>query len=181
VSGKAVTCVTGPFDPIELPAVSPEVIYENELAVVIGTRCRNVPVHDAAHVIAGYTICNDVTVVDWTQHSPTVWLGKSFDTHGPLGPWLVTADEVGDPQSLGMRVLVNGEERSRDHTSSMVRTCAELVSYLSQVMTLEPGDVLATGTASLPASFLRSGDVVRCEIERIGAIENPVVAQAPTR
>jgi 2-keto-4-pentenoate hydratase/2-oxohepta-3-ene-1,7-dioic acid hydratase in catechol pathway len=177
---KQVSCITGPFDPIILPAISKELIYETELAVAIGRRCHRVEKADALTMIAGYLICNDVTVVDWSQYSPTVTLGKSFDTHGPIGPWIVTPDELGDTHSLDMRAYVNGEERNSDNTSRMINDCAELIAYLSQVVTLYPGDILTTGTASVPAEFLKAGDVVRCEIEGIGYLENTVVNEDDT-
>lgn len=175
---KQVTCVNGPYDPIKLPSVSKELIYEAELAFVIGRRCRHVPKEAAPRVIAGYLVCNDLTVVDWALQSPTVMLGKSFDTHGPIGPWLVTPDEVGDPHALRVRSYVNGEERQDGSTSSMKYDCFDMVAYLSKVFTLEPGDILTTGTPSRVSQFLKAGDVVRCEVDRIGHIENVVVAES---
>lgn len=175
---KQVTCVNGPFDPIELPRASGKVIYEVELAFVIGQRCRHVTGSDASSAIAGYLICNDVTVVDWVLRSPTATLGKSFDTHGPLGPWLVTADEVGDPQALGLRSYVNGAERQCGSTAQMHFSCPEMVEYLSSVFTLEPGDVITTGTPSRVSEYLKVDDTVRCEIDGIGHIENVVIAES---
>jgi 2-keto-4-pentenoate hydratase/2-oxohepta-3-ene-1,7-dioic acid hydratase in catechol pathway len=132
-------------------------------------------------VIAGYTITNDVTVRDWQVRAPTVTLGKSWDTHGPLGPWLVTGDEVGDPHALRLRTLVNGERRQDAVTGDMLVDCFRQVEFLSTAFTLEPGDVIATGTPAgigatqNPPRFLRAGDLVRVEIDALGALENPVV------
>ena len=181
---KQTTCVTGPFAPIELPAVSDKLDYEGELALVIGTRCRHVRAEHAPEVIAGYLVANDVSVRDWQMRVPTWTLGKSFDTHGPLGPWLVTADEVGDPHALTLRTWVNGELRQMASTADMIHSCFAMIEHLSTVMTLEPGDVIATGTpagigaAREPPQYLRAGDVVRVEIERLGALQNTVVTAA---
>ncbi|AOY91483.1 5-carboxymethyl-2-hydroxymuconate isomerase [Cupriavidus sp. USMAA2-4] len=180
---KQVSCVTGPFDPVHMPKVSDKLDYEAELAVVIGRRCRHVPAEEAASVVAGYTVCNDVSVRDWQMRSPTMMLGKSFNTHGPFGPWLVTADEVKNPHDLQMRMLVNGECRQEVNTSEMIYDIWQQIACLSTVMTLEPGDVIATGTpsgvggAQKPPRFLKLGDVMRVEIDGIGHIENIVVAE----
>lgn len=164
------------------PAISDELDYEVELGVVIGRRCRHVPVEDARSVIAGYLVANDVSVRDWLQkRSPTFTLGKSFDTRGPIGPWLTTDDEVADPHALRLRLSVNGEVRQDAHTDDMIYNVYEQIAYLTQVMTLMPGDILATGTPSgigAPTGrFLRAGDVVRAEIDGLGAIENTFVAE----
>jgi len=178
---KQSTCVVGPGDAIHVPPESMLVDYEGELAVVIGRRCRRVPVSRAHEVIAGYTIANDVTVRDWQVRAPTVTLGKSWDTHGPLGPWLITADELGDPHARRLRTRVNGELRQDATTGDMLIDCFRQVAFLSTACTLEPGDVIATGTPAGvgamqdPPAFLRAGDVVRVEIDGIGALENPVV------
>ncbi len=180
---KQTTCVTGPYDDVHLPKVSDKLDYEAELAFVIGRRCRHVPAERAAGVIAGYTIANDLSVRDWQMRAQTWTLGKSFDTHGPLGPWLVTGDEIVDPQDLDIRCLVNGELRQSSNTSDMIHTCADMVAHLSRAMTLEPGDVFATGTpagigsAMEPPRYLAAGDVVRVEIEKIGHIENRVIPE----
>ena len=184
---KQVSCIVGPFDDIHKPLVSDALDYEIELAVVIGTECRHVAVEDARSVIAGYLVANDVSVRDWLQkRSPTFTLGKSFDTHGPIGPWLTTDDEIDDPLALRMRLTVNGEVRQDFQTNDMIHDIYEQIAYLTQVMTLKPGDILATGTpAGIGAptgSFLRVGDVVRAEIQELGAIENTVIAEpVPTR
>jgi 2-keto-4-pentenoate hydratase/2-oxohepta-3-ene-1,7-dioic acid hydratase in catechol pathway len=180
---KQATCVTGPHAPIHLPRVSALLDYEGELAFVIGRRCRHVPRDRASQVIAGYLVCNDVSVRDWQLRTPTMTMGKSFDTHGPLGPWLVTADEIGDPHALELRTWVNGELRQHSNTRELIYDCFAQVEHLSTAFTLEPGDVITTGTPSgvggarQPPAFLRAGDVVRIEIERIGAIENCVIEE----
>jgi len=178
---KQSTCITGPWDPIHLPRASQVLDYEGELAFVIGRRCRHVPKQRAAEVIAGYTVMNDVSVRDWQLRTPTMMIGKSFDTHGPSGPWIVTGDEVGDPHSLGLRTWVDGELRQDSNTKELIFDCFELVEHLSTAFTLEPGDIVSTGTpggvgiAKKPPQLLKVGDIVRIEIERIGQIENPVI------
>jgi len=180
---KQVTCVVGPGDDVHMPKVSSLLDYEAELAIVIGKRCRHVPGEQAPEVIAGYTIANDVSVRDWQLRTPTMTIGKSFDTHGPLGPWIVTADELGDPHDLGVRTFVNGEQRQNGNTGEMVFNCFEQVSHLSEAFTLEPGDVIATGTPAgvgaarqpFPEGLLKVGDVVRIEIDGIGELENAVI------
>lgn len=180
---KQVSCINGPFDPVHMPKVSDKLDYEAELGVVIGKRCRHVSVADARSVIAGYLVCNDVSVRDWQLRSATMTLGKSFNTTGPIGPWIVTDDEVADPHALNLRMLVNGQVRQEVSTGEMVFNIYEQIAYLSTVMTLEPGDVLATGTPSgvgavmKPPSWLQIGDVMRVEIDGIGHIENTVIAE----
>jgi 2-keto-4-pentenoate hydratase/2-oxohepta-3-ene-1,7-dioic acid hydratase in catechol pathway len=180
---KQVSCVHGPYDPVQLPRASDKVDYEAELGVVIGRRCRHVSVADAASVVAGYTVMNDVSVRDWQMRSPTMTLGKSFNTHGPVGPWIVTADEVPDPHALRLRMLVNGEIRQEVGTGEMIHNIWDQIAYLSTVMTLEPGDLIATGTPSgvgvamKPPQFRKLGDVMRVEIDGIGHIENVCVAE----
>jgi 2-keto-4-pentenoate hydratase/2-oxohepta-3-ene-1,7-dioic acid hydratase in catechol pathway len=182
---KQVTCVVGPGDDVHLPRVSNLLDYEGELAIVIGARCRHVPAERAHEVIAGYTIANDVSVRDWQLRSPTMTLGKSFDTHGPLGPWIVTPDELGDPHDLRIRTYVNDELRQDGRTADMIFDCYAQVAHLSQAFTLEPGDVIATGTPAgigavrrpFPSGLLAVGDVVRVEIDGIGELRNAVVAE----
>jgi 2-keto-4-pentenoate hydratase/2-oxohepta-3-ene-1,7-dioic acid hydratase in catechol pathway len=180
---KQTTCVAGPRDDVHLPRVSSLLDYEGELGFVIGRRCRHVPRDRAAEVIAGYVVVNDVSVRDWQLRTPTMTMGKSFDTHGPMGPWLVTPDEVGDPHALELRTWVNGELRQHSNTKQLIFDCFAQVEHLSAAFTLEPGDVVTTGTPSgvggamQPPRFLVAGDVVRVEIERIGAIENRVIAE----
>jgi 2-keto-4-pentenoate hydratase/2-oxohepta-3-ene-1,7-dioic acid hydratase in catechol pathway len=184
VFAKAVSCVNGPFDPIERPIASDQLDYEGELGFVIGRRCRHVAAADAADVIAGYLVVNDVSVRDW-QVLTTQWnLGKSFDTHGPIGPWLTTSDEVDDPHDLAIRTLVNGEVRQESNTEHLIFDCYRQIEVLSTVCTLEPGDVVATGTPSGVAlardgqPWLVPGDRVRIEIDGLGAIENEVVQES---
>lgn len=180
---KLPSSINGPHDPILQPPESAQLDWEVELAMVIGRRCRRVKAADAPDVVAGYTVCNDVSARDWQKRSPTIMLGKSFDTHGPLGPWLVTPDELGDPHALRLRCLVNGEVVQDGSTAEMIDDCWAQIEYLSTVCTLEPGDVIATGTpfgtggSSKPPRYLKPGDVVRCEVERIGAIEATVTAE----
>jgi 2-keto-4-pentenoate hydratase/2-oxohepta-3-ene-1,7-dioic acid hydratase in catechol pathway len=134
-------------------------------------------------VIAGYLVVNDVSVRDWQFRAPTLTLGKSFDTHGPIGPWIVTSDEVGDPHSLRIETWVNGEKRQDSNTKHLIYDCFAQVETLSTVCTLEPGDIVSTGTpggvgmAKDPPQYLREGDVVRIEIDRIGWIQNTVIAE----
>jgi len=186
IFNKQPTAVTGPGQPIHRPRVSEQLDYEGELAFVIGRRCRHVPRARAAQVIAGYTLCNDVSVRDWQRRSPTMTMGKSFDTHCPMGPALVSADEVGGAPGalgLGLRTWVNGELRQHSNTRELIFDCAALVEHLSTAFTLEPGDVITTGTpggvagAMHPPRWLRPGDVVRIEIEGLGALENPVIEE----
>lgn len=176
---KQTTCIAGPFDTIE-PGVTEKLDYEVELGIVIGRTSKNVPAAEALGYIFGYFVANDVSARDWQFHSPTFMIGKSFDTHGPIGPWIVTADEVPNPQALDLRCIVNGELRQSNNTSNMLHKIADQIAYLSTAFTLEPGDLIATGTpegvgvAMEPQQFLTAGDVVRCEIDGIGAIENQV-------
>jgi 2-keto-4-pentenoate hydratase/2-oxohepta-3-ene-1,7-dioic acid hydratase in catechol pathway len=181
IFNKQSTCVTGPTDPIHLPRASKALDYEGELGFVIGRRCRHVSRADAPRVIAGWLVVNDVSVRDWQLRIPTWTMGKSFDTHGPIGPWIVTPDELPDPHQLRLRTWVNGELRQDSNTKNLIFDCFTLVEHLSTAFTLEPGDVVATGTPAgvgismKPPALLKSGDVVRIEIEGIGAIENPVI------
>jgi len=179
---KQVSCIAGPADDIVRPKVSDKLDYEAELAYVIGVKCRHVKAPDALSVIAGYLICNDVSVRDWQSRSPTFTLGKSFDTHGPIGPWITTADEIADAENLTLKLTVNGEQRQYAKTNDLIYKIAEQIEYLSTVMTLYPGDVISTGTPSgvgiVTQNWLKPGDVVRVEIEGLGAIENQVVDEA---
>ncbi len=182
VFNKQSTCVAGPRDAVHMPRVSSALDYEGELGFVIGKRCRHVPRARAREVIAGYLIVNDVSVRDWQLRVPTWTMGKSFDTHGPIGPWLTTADEI-EPHGLRLRTWVNDELRQDSNTKELIFDCDALVEHLSTAFTLEPGDVIATGTpggvgiAMKPPKLLRVGDVVRIEIDGLGALENPVVAE----
>jgi len=179
---KQVSCIVGPHDDIVKPDISDALDYEIELGVVIGRPAKHVRREEARSYIAGYLVANDVSVRDWLQQrSPTFTLGKSFDTHGPIGPWLTTDDEIDDPLRLRMTLSVNGEIRQDHVTDDMIYDVYDQIAYLTQVMTLLPGDILATGTpqgiGAPTGRFLRVGDVVRAEIEGLGAIENRVVAE----
>lgn len=183
VFNKQSTCVTGPNDPVWMPRISHVLDYEGELGFVIGKRCRHVPRDRAHEVIAGYVVVNDVTIRDWQLRMPTWTMGKSFDTHGPIGPWITTADEVGDPHGLRLRTWVNDELRQDSNTKQLIFDCHALVAHLSDGFTLEPGDVIATGTpggvgiAMKPPKLLVVGDRVRVEIEGLGTLDNTVVAE----
>ncbi|MEW6777740.1 MAG: fumarylacetoacetate hydrolase family protein [Bdellovibrionota bacterium] len=180
---KQSSCTHPPYEPFYLPKVSPFLDYEGELGFVIGRKCRYVSKEKAPEVIAGYFVCNDVSVRDFQMHSATWTIGKSFDTHGPFGPWITTPDEVGDPHALDIETFVNGELRQSSNTKNLIFNCYALVEYLSKAFTLEPGDVVSTGTPSgagalrKPRSFLKEGDVVRVEVERLGHIEAKVIKE----
>lgn len=183
IFNKQSTCVTGPYHPIHLPRVSSALDYEGELAFVIGKRCRHVPRARAHEVIAGFCVHDDVSVRDWQLRVSTWTMGKSFDTHGPLGPWLTTSDEVGDPHALSIRTLVNGEARQNSNTKELIFDCYAIVEHLTTAFTLEVGDVIATGTPGgvgigmKPPRMLVAGDVVRIEIENLGFIQNEVIPE----
>jgi ureidoglycolate lyase len=176
----AVTSVAGPYQPIQRPRVSEALDYEAELVFVIGQGGRHLNGSRAASAIFGYCVGNDVSVRDWLRRTGQLSLGKSFDTHAPFGPWIVTADEI-DPANLGIRCLVNGEQRQQSNTRHLIFDPIAQVEHLSQAMTLETGDVFFTGTpggvgaAMKPPQFLKPGDRVRVEIDCIGFIENEVV------
>jgi len=179
---KQATCITGPNDPIILPLQSAEVDYEAELGIVIGKRCRRVATDDAISMVAGYLVCNDVSVRDWQRKAPT--LGKSFDSHGPIGPWITTADEVPDPHNLRLRSWVDGEIRQDSNTKFMINRIEAMIEYLSSVFTLEPGDILSTGTPAgvgsrmNPPRYLQPGQKVKVHIEGLGYLENGVAAES---
>ena len=169
---------------IVIPSSVEKPDYEGELGVVIGKRGRNIPEAHALEHVGGYLPLNDVSARDWQNRTSQWMLGKTPDTFCPMGPALVTADEVPDPQNLALRTVVSGEVLQDGHTSRMIFSVAHLIADMSRVMTLEPGDVIATGTPSgvgfarTPPRWLRPGDVVRVEIERVGTLENPVVAES---
>ena len=173
---KAASAANGPFDPIQRPRVSSQLDYEAELVAVIGSGGRHIARDRAAKAVFGFCAGNDVSVRDWQYASPQWILGKSFDTHAPFGPWIVTADEIGDPHTLGIRCLVNGVERQNSNTRELVFNVYDQIAYLSQAMTLEPGDVIFTGTpggvgaAMKPPGFLKPGDTVCVEIDKIGTL-----------
>jgi ureidoglycolate lyase len=174
---KASSSANGPQDAIEIPACSSFVDYEAELVVIIGKPGRNIAKEDAASHVFGLCCGNDVTARDWQFQTPQWVLGKSFDTHAPMGPWIVTADEAGDPHALGIRAFVNGEKRQDSNTEHLVFDVFDQIAHLSRAMTLEPGDAIFTGTpggvgiAMTPPAPLKDGDAVRIEIDRLGALE----------
>lgn len=180
---KAPTAANGPFDAIDVPKVSQALDYEAELVAVIGQGGRHVARADAAGAVFGYCVGNDATERAWQHRTPQWVVGKSFDTHAPFGPWITTADEVPDPHALGIRCLVNGETRQNSNTQHLVFNIWDQIEHLSQAMTLEPGDLIFTGTpggigaAMKPMQFLKAGDVVRIEIDGLGAIENPCASE----
>ena len=186
IFNKQSSCVVGPNEAIHRPKVSEKLDYEGELAFVIGKTCRHVPASEAHKVIAGYTIVNDVSVRDWQIKAPTWTLGKSFDTHGPMGPWIVTEDEIPDPHALELKTWVNDELRQHSNTKHLIFDCYQLVETLSTVCTLKPGDVIATGTCSgvgvkmKPRGYMKPGDTVTIEIEAIGRLSNPVIEEPDT-
>jgi 2-keto-4-pentenoate hydratase/2-oxohepta-3-ene-1,7-dioic acid hydratase in catechol pathway len=179
---KVNTCITGPGKPVEKPRASNSVDWEAELVFVIGKRGRHIAAADAFSHVAGYMCGNDISVRDWQFHSPTWMMGKSFDTHGPIGPWLVTPDEV-DVGHLGVRLFVNGEQKQSSNTEQLIFGVGPIVEYLSAGFTLEPGDVVFTGTpagvggAMKPPTFLKVGDVVRVEIDGLEALENTIAEE----
>jgi 2-keto-4-pentenoate hydratase/2-oxohepta-3-ene-1,7-dioic acid hydratase in catechol pathway len=179
VFAKMPTCIVGPDHPIYIPRVSRAVDWEAELCFVISRTARYVKADDATEYVAGYCAGNDVSVRDWQFHSPTWMMGKSFDTHGPMGPWLVTPDEV-DVGNVDVRLRVNGDLKQDSNTNQLIFGVGEIVEYLSTGFTLEPGDVVFTGTpagvggARRPPEFLKPGDTVRVEIAGLGVLSNPV-------
>ena len=184
---KLTSCVTGPGDPIVLPPDTKEVDYEAELAVVIGRRCSGVPVSEALDYVAGFTCLNDVTARDF-QRGDGQWVrAKSQDTFGPLGPYLVTTEDIPDPQMLPIRCLVNGTVLQDSNTDKMIFGVRELIAFISRGITLEPGDVISTGTphgvgfARKPPIFLKPNDEVSVEIGGIGKHLNPVRATSASK
>lgn len=182
VFAKMPGCITGPGAPIHMPRVSRALDWEAELCFVIGKLARYVKADDAEQYVAGYMCGNDVSIRDWQFHSPTWMMGKSFDTHGPIGPWLVTPDEI-DVGNLDVRLYVNGEQKQASNTEQLIFGVGPIIEYLSAGFTLEPGDVVFTGTpagvggAMKPPQFLKVGDVVRVEITGLGTLENTVVEE----
>ncbi len=180
---KYPTALIGAGDAIVIPPVSAKVDYEAELVIVVGKRGRNLTADQARAHIAGYTVGHDVSARDWQlEKDGKQWMvGKTFDTFAPVGPVLVTADEVPDPHNLPIRLRLNGQTMQDSNTRQMVFTVAEVLAYLSVVFTLEPGDLVFTGTppgvgfARKPPVFLKGGDVVEVEIEGLGVLRNPVV------
>jgi acylpyruvate hydrolase len=175
--------LTGPASPIVLPLASTQVDYEGELAVIIGSRCKEVPESEALACIAGYTIMNDVSARDLQMQTSQWTAGKTPDTFAPMGPGIVPVSRIPDPQNLRIVTRVNGVTLQEGNTRDMIFPVARTVAFLSSLMTLEPGDIVSTGTPSgvgfkrQPPVFLRPGDIVEVQIDRIGMIRNPVVTQ----
>ncbi len=171
----------GPSSPILLPRVSTQIDYEGELAVIIGSRCKEVSEQEALQYVAGYSIMNDVSARDIQLQTSQWTAGKALDTFGPMGPGMVLASDIPDPQTLMLTTRVNGQVVQHESTANMIFSVATSIAFLSSLMTLEPGDIIATGTPSgvgfkrTPPLFLQEGDVVEVEIERIGSIRNPVM------
>jgi 2-keto-4-pentenoate hydratase/2-oxohepta-3-ene-1,7-dioic acid hydratase in catechol pathway len=185
VFAKASSCVSGPYDPVLAPKGFERMDYEVELAVVIGTRAKNVAEAVALDHVAGYSICNDVSERSLQVGGPGEWIkAKSYETFGPLGPWLVTTEEVPDPQKLDLALDLNGARMQTGNTSTMIFGVASLVAYISKYMTLMPGDVITTGTppgvgmARKPRVFLKPGDEIRATISGLGEQRWKVVAEA---
>jgi len=180
---KAITAITGPNDDVKLPKGSKKGDWEVELAFVIGKKAQSVAEADALNYVAGYLICNDVSEREWQLEHGSQWSkGKSFDTFAPLGPWFVTADEIKDPQNLAMWLDVNGQRKQTGNTSTMIFGIRKLVSYLSYMCTLMPGDVVSTGTPPgvgmgiKPApQFLKAGDAMRLGIDGLGEQKQKVL------
>ena len=179
---KTVNTITGHNHPIIIPPVTSQADFEAELMVVIGKRAHRVTEEEAKTCIAGYTIFNDISARDYQKRTSQWMLGKSFDTFGPMGQALVTPDEIPDPYALDLELTVNGVSQQRVNTNDMIFSVPYLISYISQVMTLEVGDVIATGTPSkLPEAaeqkrFLQAGDVVEIKIEKLGTLKNPIMS-----
>ena len=184
---KQATSANGPYAPIHSPPETQMLDYEGELGVVIGRRCRRVSKQDANRVIAGFCVLNDVSVREWQflATPPQFTMGKSWDTHNPFGPAIVTPNEV-DPHNLMLRTFVNGDLRQKTSTSDLIFNCYDIIEFLTTAFTLEPGDVIATGTPSgvgismQPQGTLKLGDVVKVEIDGLGFIENEVIAEPDT-
>jgi len=180
---KMPSAVNPPYDAILIGKAGPMVDYEAELVAVIGAGGKHIARDAAPAAIFGYCCGNDVSERGWQHRTPQWVLGKSFDTHAPFGPWITTADEVGDPHALAIRSFVNGEKRQDSNTSNLVFNLWDQVAHLSQAMTLEPGDLIFTGTpggvgaAMKPPRFLKPGDSVRVEIDKLGRIEACCVAE----
>jgi 2,4-diketo-3-deoxy-L-fuconate hydrolase len=183
VFSKATSCIVGPNDNVMIPKSSQKCDWELELAVIIGRRASYVAANEALSYVAGYCICNDVSEREWQQERGGQWIkGKSAPTFGPLGPWFVTADEIPDPQNLGMSLLLNGKRQQSGSTKTMIFGVEHLVSYVSHFMLLEPGDVITTGTppgvgsGMKPQQFLKPGDTMELAIDGLGTQRQSVVA-----
>ncbi len=179
---KGAVCVTNPGDGIEYPKVSKQLDYESEMAFVIGKRGRHVPKEKALDYVAGYTIVNDVSVRDYQRRGQWT-MGKNFENGAPMGPYLVLKDEIPDPHVLDISCFLNGERVQHSNTKQLIFDVNYLVNYISECVTIEPGDVVSTGTPSgvglfrNPQLFMKPGDVVRCEVAKIGVLENRIVGE----
>jgi 2-keto-4-pentenoate hydratase/2-oxohepta-3-ene-1,7-dioic acid hydratase in catechol pathway len=180
---KQATSVNDPFGDVDLPAVSTALDYEVELVVVVGKHARHVPKERALEIVAGYMVGCDYSVRDWQRATPTMIMGKGFDTHAPAGPWMTTQDEAGDVASMGLRCLINGELRQNGRAGDMIFDIPAQIEHLTKSFTLEPGDLIFTGTpagvgvAHTPPKFLKAGDDVRVEIDRLGAMSQRIVQE----
>lgn len=184
IFNKFATTVIGPGQPIVLPKVSNSPDYEGEFAVIIGRGGRHIKADNWREHVFGYTVVNDVSARDF-QRATTQWLmGKTFDTFGPMGPWIVTADEIADPHALDIRTEINGEVLQNSNTRELIFKIPQLLEFLSQVFTLQPGDILSTGTPAgvgfshTPPRWLKPGDDVVIKIAGVGELRNPVVAES---
>ncbi|MBP57251.1 MAG: hypothetical protein CML89_06050 [Rhodobiaceae bacterium] len=179
IFNKQSLSANGPFDDIHKPIVSDKLDYEGELTIVIGKKCRHVKKENAEEVIAGYTIGNDISVRDWQMRVPTFTIGKSFDTHCPFGPSIVTKEDIKNPHDLDLTTEVNSEVRQKSNTKHLIFNCYDIIEHLSTAFTLEPGDLILTGTPSgvgvVDDLFLKHGDVVKVSISEIGYIENKII------
>lgn len=180
---KHVTAVNAPFGPVQFPEVAQFLDFEVEMVTIVGRRGRHISAENAKDHIFGFCVGNDFTARDWQFATHQWMLGKSFDTHAPFGPWITTIDEVGDPHDLTISCQVNGVERQHSNTRELVFNVWDQVAHLSKVMTLEPGDVIFTGTpggvgwGDRPPQSLSRGDLVRCEIDKLGYIENRIIGE----
>lgn len=178
---KQPTAINNPYGDVQKPVVSDVLDYEVEIVVIIGKKCRHVPAERAHEVILGYCVGNDVSVRDWQMATPTMNIGKGFDTTAPIGPWVITPDEIGDISKLRLRAILNGETMQDGCVGDMVFNVPQMIAHLSTAMTLLPGDVIFTGTpagvgvARKPPVFMKAGDIIRCEIDGIGYLENRIV------
>lgn len=184
VFAKVRSCIVGTGDAIEVPKASEQVDWEAELCFVIGTGGRHIAAADALDHVAGYMNGNDVSVRDWQMHFPTWMMGKGFDTHGPIGPYLVTSDEVPDPHALPVRLWVNDVLKQESSTDDLIFNIPQIIEYVSEAVTLQPGDIFFTGTPAgvgmgrSPQEWMKAGDVVRIEIGNLGTLVNPVIGEA---
>ncbi len=180
---KLQSAVNGPYDPIQVPKSSSMVDWEAEMVFIIGKKGKHIAKENAASHVFGYCCGNDISVRDWQNMTPQWLLGKSFDTHAPFGPWIVTADEIPDPHNLGIRCFVNGERKQNSNTKNLIFNIYDQIALLSRAMTLHPGDAVFTGTpggvgmALKPQVWLKAGDTVRVELDSLGAIEATMISE----